>query len=215
VSTSSWYVLMARYSWEKRLRQALINAGCDDVWYPKQRVRVRTKVLDLPLDRYVFVRAPAPLHPVLWHAAGDCDGFVAWLGGEVPTALPDGELEVWRGGFADGDMLDEEATARLRLGWGVGDHVIATSGVLNGRIGLVISYDHKKTLAGIRLSTFNGRESVLYFLANVLERVMVVDGGGSTRVSRTASIGGSKQNNRRGDLQGSKRKRKFLRSGKF
>jgi len=75
----SWFVLMGHYGYEEPLRVAMEAAGCD-AWYPREKIRIRAKLVEMPLDRYVFVQAEAPLSAELWHVAGDCEGFRGWLG---------------------------------------------------------------------------------------------------------------------------------------
>jgi hypothetical protein len=77
------------YGFEERHAAAMVAEGLE-AWYPRQVVWLRRRGERLvPLGRYVFVRAPAPLDPMTWHAAAGVEGFVGWLGGEVPEPVGD------------------------------------------------------------------------------------------------------------------------------
>jgi transcription antitermination factor NusG len=210
---TSWFVLSARYGHEERLRQAMLAAGCD-AWYPREMVRVRLKQVEMPLDRYVFICAEAPLSAELWHAAGDCEGFRTWLGGEEPTALRPGELEVWREGFDGLGVLDEAAAARLRRGWDVGDTVMVVRGLYAGMVGRVERL-RKNNLAEIKIIAIQGAKASISLAPSELVRVLVSEDGEPDAVKRgsrsTIADGELRNNDNRRRGQG---RRKFLRKRK-
>jgi transcription antitermination factor NusG len=167
---TSWFVLSARYGCQEAIKQAIEAAGCE-CWYPRQKVRVRAKLIELPLDRYVFVRAEW-ITAELWHVAGDVEGFGGWLGGEVPIALRPNEMEIFSG--VVGGTLDEEATARLRRGWGEGSTVIVTKGHFVGQIGTVLgpaSVKKRKNAFFVLLRGLLGGDQRLLYDASALEAI--------------------------------------------
>lgn len=216
---TSWFVLRTRYGSEERLAAAMRAAGCD-AWYARQRVYVKRRgEVELPLGHYVFVLAEAPLAAELWHVAAGEEGFVGWMGGEVPTAMRAGELEVWRSGL-EGDAVDWEASARLRLGYGVGDSVVVVGPpgsrggyAWTGTTGVCVALD-KKFRVSIKITALFFREQTLRLPAAYCERVLIDGQGSSNALAGGSSSGKLRTNN---DYRGKRHlrgKRKFLRSAK-
>jgi len=214
----SWFVVRTLWGYEARIAKKMESAGCS-AWFPKQQVYVRRKGMQLlPLGNYVFVEAES-VTPDLWHTAGDEEGFSAWYGGEEPTALRPGELEVFRSEL-EGDAVDWETTMRLRFGFAVGDTVLIVLGLWAGKTAAVTAF-LEKNFVSAKISTLHGFSIRLKLPANHCSPVLLSgDGRALGRSERRSTPERSRQREMvSGDLGSGrrlakrKRRRRSLRKG--
>lgn len=133
-----WFVIWTRYGAEGKICEVLSNYGLQ-AWFPKEPIvvfdRRLKRMLIKPLGRYLFVRAPSPLSPEIWHVPAQTDGFIGWLGGEIP--IPVGaEINRFRSELNDDEIIPEDVALRSRRGWDVGDVVEVVEGVWSGHSGV-------------------------------------------------------------------------------
>lgn len=152
-----------------------------DVYCPKftaswaSRGRKVSRILPY-LSTYIFARWNAA-DPHLWHALKAVSGVSGFLGGSVPSPVPDAEIEALRAFVGSGDRLIDAV-----LTWvpGLGSEVRVIDGPFLSYDGVVASVD--PPLVSVKIFGLFSRETVVTLPVNWCEPVNEALGSASSYV---------------------------------